>query len=100
MLEKIAVMFGGSPVQYRHLLNTEKIVEKRALQGQRGTHLSLALTCVFCFVISLSLAFTLLLSLDVFTYALLGITMSMMVVAFWTVPYFMLQKHFKLQRTF
>ena len=86
--EKIAEMLGASPTQYRYLLNTEKMVEKRALRGQHGTNLSLALTCVFCFVMSLSIAFTLLLSLDVFTYALLGITMSMMVVAFWTVPYF------------
>jgi len=88
MLEKIAEMLGASPTQYKYLLNTERVVEKRALRGQRGNNLSLTLTCVFCFVMSLSLAFTLLLSLDVFTYALLGITMSMMVVALWTVPYF------------
>ena len=65
MLEKIAEMLGASPTQYRYLLNTEKIVEKRALREQSGTNLSLALTCVFCFVMSLSIAFTLLLSLDV-----------------------------------
>ena len=40
MLEKKAEMLGASPTQYRYLLNTEKIVEKRALHGQRGTGLS------------------------------------------------------------
>ena len=88
MLEKIVERFCDSPTQYAHLLQTEKLVEKRALEGKRGTNLPLALTCVFCFVMSLSIASTLFLSLDVFTYALLGITMSMLVVAFWTVPYF------------
>ena len=86
--EKIVEMLGGSPIQYRYLLNTEKLVEKRSLRGQRGANLSLAVTCVFCFVMSLSIAVTLILSLDVFTYALLGITMSMLVIALWTVPYF------------
>ena len=86
--QKIVEMLGASPTQYTHLLQTEKLVEKRALQGKRGTSLSLALTCVFCFVMSLSIAATLLVSSDVFTYALLGISMSMLVVALWTIPYF------------
>ena len=34
MLEKIVEMLGASPTQYRYLLQTEKLMEKRALEGE------------------------------------------------------------------
>ena len=91
MFEKIAVMFGASLTQYRYLLATEKLtVEKRALERKDGLpHLSLVLTCVICFVISVLLTvMPFLLPMDTFTYALTGITMSMMMIGIWTIPYF------------
>ena len=88
MLEKIVEMLGASPTQYRQLLNAEKLVEKRALKGNRWVNLSLGLTCAIFFFIGLSIATMLLVSLDVFTYALIGITMSMAMIGIWTIPYF------------
>ena len=88
MLERIAEILGGSPTQYRHILNTERLVEKRALKGNRWVNLSLGLTCAIFFFIGLSMASMLLVSLDVFTYALIGITMSMALIGIWTIPYF------------
>ncbi len=88
MLDKIVAMLGASPTQYRHILNTEKLVEKRALKGNRWVNLSLGLTCGLFFFMGLSIASMLLVSLDVFTYALMGITMSMAMIGIWTIPYF------------
>ena len=88
--EKIAVMFGAAPTQYRHLLEIEKMVEKRALEKKDGLqHLSLAATCAVCFIISVLLTFMpFLVPMDTFTFALIGITMSMMMIGIWTIPYF------------
>ena len=88
MLEKIVERFCDSPTQYRYLLQTEKLMQKRALEGKRFVNLSLGLNCLFCFLISLSVAAMVILQVDVFTYALIGITMSMVVVGLWTIPYF------------
>ena len=90
MFEKIAVMFGASPTQYRYLLEIEKTMEKRALERKDGfPHLSLTLTCAACFIISVLLtAMPFLLPMDTFAYALTGITMSMMMIGIWTIPYF------------
>ena len=88
MLERIAEILGASPTQYRYLLNTEKLVEKRALKGKRFVNLSLGLTCALFFFMGLSTTTMLFLSLDVFTYALIGITMSMAMIGIWTIPYF------------
>ena len=88
MLEKIVEMLGASPTQYRYLLKTEKLVEKRALKGNRFTNLSLGLACALFFFIGLSICTMLFLSLDVFTYALIGITMSMAMIGIWMIPYF------------
>ena len=88
MLEKIVGMLGASPTQYRYLLKIEKMVEKRAFEGKRFANLSLGLNCLFCFFISLSVAVMVILRVDVFTYTLIGITMSMVVVGLWTIPYF------------
>ena len=86
--QKVVEMLGASPIQYRHLLQTEKLVQKRALEGKRFVNLSLGLNCLFCFAISIPIALMVILRVDVFTYALIGITMSMMVVGLWTIPYF------------
>lgn len=88
MLDKIVTLLGGSAVQYRDILQTEKLVEKRALKGSRFVNLSLGLTCALFFFMGLSTATMLFLSLDVFTYALIGITMSMAMIGIWTIPYF------------
>ena len=86
--QKVVEMLGASPTQYRYLLQTEKLVEKRALEGKRFVNLSLGLTCLFCFIMSIPIAFMMLLPVDVFTYAIMGITMSMFIVGIWTIPYF------------
>ena len=88
MFDKIAGMLGASPTQYRILLQTEKIVEKRARKGKRAFNFSLTLNCLFCFFISIPVTAHLFLRPNVFDYALIGITISMMIVALWTIPYF------------
>lgn len=88
MLNKFVEMLGASPTQYRYLLNTEKLVEKRALKGNRFVNLSLGLSCGIFFIVGLSSASLLLVSLNVFTYALISITMSMAMIGIWTIPYF------------
>ncbi len=88
MLEKIVTLLGGSAVQYRFLLKTERLVEKRALEGKRFVNLSLSVTCGLFFIMGISMATMLLLRLDVYTYALMSITTSMAMIGFWTIPYF------------
>ncbi|MDE0314840.1 MAG: hypothetical protein OXM61_08060 [Candidatus Poribacteria bacterium] len=89
MLEKIAAQFGACPIQYKLLLQTEKTVEERALEGKQGTaKLSLSVTCAFCFLTSIFSALPVFFGMDVFTYALIGVTMSMFIVGMWTLPYF------------
>ena len=90
MLEKIVKMLGASPTQYRLLLKTEKLVEKRALEGKNDlSNMSLAVTCVFGFIMSVLFTFMpFILSMDTFTFSLIGITMSMVMISFWIVPYF------------
>ena len=89
MLENIAAKFGACPIQYKLLLQTEKTVEERALEGKQGTaKLSLSVTCAFCFLASIFSALPVFFGMDVFTYALIGVTMSMFIVGMWTLPYF------------
>ena len=90
MLDKIVTLLGASPTQYRHLLQTEKLVEKRALEGRNDlSNMSFALTCVIGFIISVLFTFMpFILSMDTFTFSLIGITMSMMMISLWIVPYF------------
>ncbi len=88
MLEKIVTLLGGSAVQYRILLKTERLVEKRALEGKRFANLSLGVTCGLFFIMGISMASMLILRLDVYTYALISITTSMAMIGFWTIPYF------------
>ncbi len=90
MLEKIVEMLGASPTQYRYLLQTEKLVEKRALEGKNiSVNFSLAATWGFCFIISIPLtAIPFFFPIDIFSYALMGITLSMMMISLWMIPYF------------
>lgn len=90
MLEKIVERFCDSPTQYRYLLDIEKLVARRALEGENNlSHLSLAVMCVIGFIVSVLLTFMpFLLPMDTFTFALTGITMSMMMIGIWTIPYF------------
>ena len=88
--QKVVERFCDAPTQYRHLLRTEKLVEKRALEGKNDlSNLSLAVTCVFGFIASVIFTFMpFLLPMDTFTFSLIGITMSMMMIGIWMVPYF------------
>ena len=90
MLEKVVTLLGGSAVQYRFLLKTEKLVEKRALEGRNDlSNMSLAVTCVIGFIISVLFTFMpFMVSMDTFTFSLIGITMSMAMISLWIVPYF------------
>ena len=90
MLEKIVERFCDAPTQYRYLLKTEKLIEKRALQGKNDlSNMSFALTCVVGFIMSVLFTFMpFLLPMDTFTFSLIGITMSMMMIGIWMIPYF------------
>ena len=90
MLEKIVERFCDAPTQYRYLLKIEKLIEKRALEGKNDlSNMSLAVTCVFGFIMSVLFTFMpFLLPMDTFTFSLIGITMSMMMVGIWMIPYF------------
>ena len=90
MLEKIVEMLGASPTQYRYLLQTEKLMEKRALEGKNDfTNFSLAAGWFFCFITSIPLASIPFFSrIDIFPYALIAITWSMMAISFFMNPYF------------
>ena len=76
MLEKIVEMLGASPTQYRYLLQTEKLMEKRALEGEnKFANFSLAAGWFFRFIISIPHASIPFFSpIDTFSYALTGIT--------------------------
>lgn len=89
MFEKLAVKLGASPIHYKLLLKNEKTIEKHALKGKQGiTKWSLALYCAFTFLLSIFSALLAFIGIDVYIYALIGITMSMSIVAMWTLPYF------------
>ncbi len=89
MLEKIVETLGASATQYKYLLQTDKLVEKRALEGKNNSaNFALAAAWVFCFIISIPLTFIpFLLPIDIFSYALIGITVSMMMIGSWMTPY-------------
>ena len=89
MLEKIVGVFGGNPTQFTHLLKAEKTVEARALQKTFAVNLTLTLNCIVCVFMSIAVAIIVVVfSGDVFTYAFFCISMCMMSVGFWTIPYF------------
>ena len=64
--------------------------KKRALEGRNDlSNMSFALTCVIGFIMSVLFTFMpFLLSMDTFIFSLIGITMSMMMIGIWMVPYF------------
>ena len=87
MLEKLAAMFGASATHYKYLLQTEKTVEKRSLEG--APYASNILNYVLSFFISAASAFIpILIRISVYNYALIGITVSMLMIGMWTFPYF------------
>lgn len=87
MLEKFANLFGIPFVQYKYLLHTENTVSKRALEGR--PHVSNILNYVLGFIISASFfIIPLLTDISIYNYALIGITVSMVMIAIWTLPYF------------
>ena len=88
--QKVVERFCDSPTQYRYLLKTEKLIEKRALEGRNDlSNMSFAVTCVVGFIMSVLFTFMpFLLPMDTFTFSLIGITMSMMMIVIWMIPYF------------
>ena len=90
---KIVAFLGASPTQYADLLEIEKKVERRAAEDRRKffSNLSFGVTCAFCLIMSAFVSIMpLLISRDIsaFAFALLGITMSMLMVGLWTLPNF------------
>ncbi|MCG9134367.1 hypothetical protein J5I95_22110 [Candidatus Poribacteria bacterium] len=87
--QKVVEMLGASPTQYRYLLQTEKLIDKRALKGKNNFgNFSLAAVWFFCFTISISVASIPFFSpIDIFSYALTSITVSMMTIATCMSPY-------------
>lgn len=89
MFEKFAVKFGADPVHYKLIMDNEKVIEDRASEGKQGiAKLSLTLYCVFSFFISIFSALIVFLGIDVFIYTIIGVSMSMAIVAMWGLPYF------------
>ncbi len=89
MFEKFAVRFGADPVHYKLLMDNERVLEDRANEGKQGiAKLSLTLYCVFSFFISIFSALIVFLGIDVFIYTIIGVSMSMGIVAMWGLPYF------------
>ena len=88
--QKVVERFCDAPTQYRYLLKTEKLIEKRALEGRNDlSNMSFAVTCVVGFIMSVLFTFMpFLLPMDTFTFSLIGITMSMMMIVIWMIPYF------------
>ena len=89
MFEKFAIKFGADPVHYRLLMNNERVLEERSNEGKQGiAKLSLTLYCGFSFFISIFSALIVFFEVDVFIYAIIGVSMSMVIVAMWGLPYF------------
>ena len=90
MLDKIVEMFGADPTHYRQLLKVEKTVATFALAEQRGfVNASLGITCFICFIFSALIAMTVFfLPLDTFSYTLLALSCTMMMVVLLILPRF------------
>ncbi len=92
MLDKIAEMFGADPTHYRQLLTVEKAVATRAVDAERErgfANASLGLTCFFCFIFSAVIATTVFfLPLDTFSYTLLTLSGTMVLVVLLILPHF------------
>lgn len=89
MFEKFAIRFGADPVHYKLLMDNEKVLVERANEGKQGlAKLSLTLYCAFSFLISIFSALIVFIGIDVFIYTIIGVSMSMGIVAMWGLPYF------------
>ncbi|MCG9128133.1 hypothetical protein JT359_11080 [Candidatus Poribacteria bacterium] len=89
MFEKFAIKFGANPHHYKLILDNEKVLEERANEGKQGiAKLSLALYCAFSFLISIFSSLVVFFGIDVFIYSIIGVSMSMGIVALWSLPYF------------
>ena len=85
--QKIAAKFGACPIQYKYLLHAEKMVANRAQSG--NSFLTYGVNCLFCIAISAFYAFIpFFATIDLFSYTLLGITTSMLMVGLWSLPHF------------
>lgn len=92
MLDKIVEMFGADPTHYRQLLKVEKTVVARAVDAERErgfANVSLSLTCLFCFFCSAAIAIAVFfLPLDTFSYTLLTLSGTMVLVVLLILPHF------------
>lgn len=92
MLDKIAEMFGANPTHYRQLRKVEKTVVTRAVDAERErgfANASLGITCLICVIFSAVIAMAVFfLSLDIFSYTLLTLSGTMMLVVFLILPHF------------
>lgn len=92
MLDKIAEMFGADSTHYRQLRKVEKTVATRAVdtESERGfARVSLGITCLLCFIFSVVIAMTVFfLSLDTFSYTLLTLSSTMVLVVLLILPHF------------
>ncbi|RKU31300.1 hypothetical protein C6497_02070 [Candidatus Poribacteria bacterium] len=89
MFEKFAIKFGADPVHYKLLMDNERVLEDRSNEGKQGiSKLSLTLYCVFSFLISIFSALVVFFGIDVFIYTIIGVSMSMIIVAMWGLPHF------------
>jgi hypothetical protein len=92
MLDKIAEMFGADPTHYRQLRKVEKTVATRAVdvERERGfANASLGITCFICFIFSAVIAMVVFfLPLDIFSYTLLTLSGTMVLVVLLILPHF------------
>ena len=92
MLDKIAEMFGADPTHYRQLRKVEKTVATRAVdaESERGfARVSLGITCLICVIFSAVIAMAVFFQpLDIFSYTLLTLSGTMVLVVFLILPHF------------
>ena len=92
MLDKIAEMFGADPTHYRQLRKVEKTVATRAVdvERERGfANASLGITCSICLFFSAAIAMIVFfLPLDIFSYTLLTLSATMVLVVLLILPHF------------
>ena len=92
MLDKIAEMLGADLTHYRQLRRIEKTVATRAAdaESERGfARVSLGITCFVCLIFSAAIAITVFFQpLDIFSYTLLTLSGTMVLVVFLILPHF------------
>ena len=92
MLDKIAEMLGADPTHYRQLRKVEKTVAIRAVDAERErgfANASLGITCFICLIFSAVIAMAVFFQpLDIFSYTLLTLSGTMVLVVFLILPHF------------